>query len=201
MKIAVIIITALFVTGAPIAGILFEIQSNEVETEENKDTIPPTSSIESPTVFIKPPTYAEVGTAGFKITWKGSDNAGGSGIDHFDVQYRSSPTQCYCENTFCRGTVPGFSHWRDLVTNTTAASKFVMVSYERTMEFRVRAVDKSGNEESWSPIAESVTIIVTVPVNIYKALVMGHRIAEEVEGRIRERVPDDTPPSSEVEWM
>ena len=198
MKIAALIITALFLTAAPMGGIIFGINSTFTDSGEDEDSIPPTSSIESPTFFIKPPTYADFGTTGFEITWKGSDNANGAGIDHFDVQYRSSPVQCYGENIIGRSTVPGFSSWRDLVTNTTETSNFVAVSYERTVEFRVRAVDKEGNEESWSPVAEAGTVIVTVPTVVYNCLRRLPDVRGTVQERISDRVPENTPPGSRV---
>ncbi|MGA1847911.1 MAG: hypothetical protein ACMUHB_01100, partial [Thermoplasmatota archaeon] len=72
------------------------------------------------------------------------------------------------------------------------------VHHDMVYEFRVRAVDRSGNEEEWSPSAQTRTAVLTVPNVIYKAVMIGHYFKDETEERIKDRVPGDTHPVSRV---
>lgn len=188
-----ILITAIVMVTAPIGGIMI-MDNTTIEKEHVEDTTPPTSTIYSPLFYILPPLYDIGGITGFTVTWEGNDNEGGVGIDYFDVQYRYTPNNCY-------GDLPittMLPTWYDLITNTTKTSTLVNVRHDMLYEFRVRAVDKNGNEESWPAHPQTRTFVVTVPNVIYKALVIGHQVADGIEGRIRERIPDDTPPNSRV---
>jgi hypothetical protein len=199
MKITAMLITALILIAAPIGGAIFlEMQEQESNEKIHPDTTPPVSTIDSPAFYLIPPLYDGIGGMGFEVTWDGHDNEGGVGISHFDVQYRKFPSDCY--EGYDEGLigVPLLSHWNDLVTNTTETSTIVGVHHEMVYEFRVRAADKAGNEEEWPALAQTRTAVVTIPAVIYDALILGKKIADEVEERGRELIPDSTPPVSRV---
>jgi hypothetical protein len=199
MKITIMILTALIFAAAPIGGAIFlDFQEQENGVMTPKDTTPPTSTIDSPMFYLIPSLYDGIVALGFQVTWEGIDNEGGVGIDYYDVQYRTFPSNCYESYNGELSGVPLFPNWHDLVTNTTDTSVFVGVHHEMIYEFRVRAVDKNDNEEAWSILAGTRTAVVTVPVNIYRALMIAQYIIEEVEENIWERIPDDTAPISRV---
>jgi hypothetical protein len=86
----------------------------------------------------------------FQISWDGSDNAGGSGIATYDVQFKE-----------------GDGDWINYVTGTTAKSAtFGPAQNGVTYSFRARATDVAGNIQPWSEDAQTSTTAVNHPVAI-----------------------------------
>ncbi len=77
------------------------------------------------------PLYSTATT--FPLGWSGSDEAGGSGLDTFDVQYRLGLD----------------GDWRDFLTSTTLTSTQFTGENGRLYQFRIRANDKAGNAGNW----------------------------------------------------
>ncbi|MCB0037220.1 MAG: DNRLRE domain-containing protein, partial [Anaerolineales bacterium] len=82
----------------------------------------------------------------FMVSWHGSDNEGGSGIESYDVQYRVD------------GGV--WQDWRLHVTDNSAV--FDGGENGRFYEFRARAVDMAGNSEPFGE-AEAETTVDSIP--------------------------------------
>ncbi len=86
----------------------------------------------APTATVNPlPSWS---SSNFTVTWGGTDNPGGSGIDYYEVQFNANGG----------AWVP----WR---TNTEATSgQFTGGQDSVTYQFRARAVDNQGNVQPWS---------------------------------------------------
>lgn len=97
------------------------------------DTIPPSSSVNSL------PTYSPTS---FTVSWTGSDNSGGSGLDCYDVQAKANSGTWYT--------------WRSC---TTATSATYTGSSGSTYYFRSRARDRAGNWESYPSGYDASTTI------------------------------------------
>lgn len=107
-----------------------------IDYTELNDTQPPTVTVEAL------PTYSP---RHFTVAWSGTD-AGGSGIDYYDVQVR----------------VDG-GDWTDWVTGTmTTTAEYGQGENGRLYEFRARGVDHSGNVEAYGD-AEASTTADTLP--------------------------------------
>jgi hypothetical protein len=86
----------------------------------------------------------------FYVTWNGSDNAGGSGIAYYDVQYR----------------VNGGS-WRNWHLNVSFTSAQLTGAQDSTFyEFRVRAVDNVGNAQAFGEPQAATTVETAPPTSI-----------------------------------
>ncbi|MGA1793374.1 MAG: fibronectin type III domain-containing protein [Thermoplasmatota archaeon] len=196
MKTGLIIITALLMAAGPITGLVIsELSVKSTPAGIYEDTTPPTSTISAPLYFLIPPLYDVYGTS-FAVEWAGEDDPGGVGIDHFDVQYRKVPDNCY-------GVEPNIispvhAQWRDLKTNTTETSTRIEVHHEQYYAFRVRAVDRNGNVEEWSEIGEARTIVLSLPLHIYNAIMFGRMVREEIGENVHERISSDPTPVSRV---
>ncbi len=103
------------------------------------DTTPPSSSI-SP--------LGQWERATFRVTWSGQDNGGGSGLRHFDVQYRMNG-----------------GAWQNWQTATTATSANFTGVNAATYDFRVRATDWAGNVQPFPNNPQATTRVDSVPPN------------------------------------
>ncbi len=101
------------------------------------DTTPPTVTISA---------LPQWSPASFMVTWSGSDNPGGSGIDHYDVQYSIDGST--------------WVNWKiyTYVTSTT----FVGGQNGVLHQFRARAVDNAGNVQTWTN-SQAQTTVDSVP--------------------------------------
>jgi hypothetical protein len=70
----------------------------------------------------------------FRLAWAGSDNPGGSGIGHYELD---------------RSTDAGVT-WTSLSASLVTASYNVTVPSAGTISFRVRAIDVAGNIGAWA---------------------------------------------------
>ncbi|MBN1539295.1 MAG: hypothetical protein JW939_04055 [Candidatus Thermoplasmatota archaeon] len=195
MKLGPMIVTVILMAAAPMTGlILHEMGDNGPFNKDEEDIYPPTTSMSAPLYFLVPPLY-DIGGTSFAIQWEGEDDPGGVGLDHFDVQYLTYPSNCYDRGV---PSLPARHEWHDLLMGTTETSTRVHVYHGSYFAFRVRGVDKNGNTEDWSVAGDARTIIVEIPAMIYKAILFGHEIREEAVERIQGRFPDDTNPISRV---
>lgn len=105
----------------------------------NVDTTPPTSNVEQ---------LPQWSPGSFTVRWSGTDNPGGSGIRHFDVQFR----------------VNGGA-WQNWQMATTATSATFTGQNGNFYEFRVRAVDNANNVEAFQNTPDAGTTVDTVPPN------------------------------------
>lgn len=103
------------------------------------DTIPPTS-------VVNPLPQWSLGT--FRVTWTGSDNQGGSGIRHFDLDARLNGG--------------AWQRWLSATTATSADFNGVNAGF---YEFRVRAVDLAGNIQAFPTTPQANTRVDTVAPN------------------------------------
>ncbi len=103
----------------------------------NVDTTPPTSSMTA---------LPQWSTASFNVNWSGTDNPGGTGIRHFDVQVRENGGN--------------WQNWQTAVTNTSAT---FTGQNGILYEFRARAVDRANNFEAFPNNPQARTTVDTVP--------------------------------------
>ena len=101
------------------------------------DTTPPTSRVTA---------LPQWSPGTFTVNWTGSDNPGGSGIRHYDVQFRSNGGE-----------------WQNWQTATTATSATFTGQNNNLYEFRVRAVDNANNVEAFPNDPEASTRVDTIP--------------------------------------
>jgi len=101
------------------------------------DTTPPTSSMTA---------LPQWSPGTFTVSWSGSDNPGGSGIRHYDVQFRSNG-----------------GAWQNWQTATTATSATFTGQNNNLYEFRVRAVDLANNVEAFPNNPQASTRVDTLP--------------------------------------
>lgn len=101
------------------------------------DTVPPTSSMTA---------LPQWSTGNFTVRWSGTDGTDGSGIRHYDVQFR----------------VNGGA-WQNWQTATTATSANFTGQNGAFYEFRVRAVDIANNVEAFRNNPDTSTTVDTVP--------------------------------------
>ena len=102
-----------------------------VNYEVTVDTTPPTSSMTA---------LPQWSPGTFTVNWTGSDNPGGTGIRHYDVQFRSNG-----------------GAWQNWQTATTATSATFTGQNNNLYEFRVRAVDMANNVEAFPTNPEATT--------------------------------------------
>lgn len=112
-----------------------------VDYTYSTDTTPPTASV-NPL-----PQWSQ---GSFTVTWDGADNAGGSGIAYFDVQYNSNA-----------GT---WINWLNHVTGKSAT--FAGGANGTLYQFRARAVDNAGNVQAWTG-SQAQTTVDTEPPSVY----------------------------------
>ena len=99
------------------------------------DAIAPAASVNT----LPPVTFSQ----SFGVSWAGSDNTNGSGIDVFDVQFR----------------VEG-APWRNWFLGTDRTSAiFTGARSGETYQFRARAIDIAGNVQPWSAAPQAETLI------------------------------------------
>lgn len=103
------------------------------------DTTPPTSNVQQ---------LPQWSPGSFTVRWSGTDNPGGSGIRHFDVQAR----------------VNGGA-WENWQLATTATSATFNGQNGNFYEFRVRAVDNANNVEAFQNAPDAGTTVDTLPPN------------------------------------
>jgi len=95
----------------------------------------------APIASVIPFSEQLISNSQFNVSWTGQDNAGGSGIDFYDVQYNADSDGLDWVN------------WLLHVTNTSATFTAESTKYQ----FRVRATDKAGNLSTWST-PEEITV-------------------------------------------
>jgi len=103
------------------------------------DTTPPTSNV------TQLPQWSP-GT--FTVRWQGQDNQGGSGIRHYDIQFRANGG--------------AWQNWRTATTQTSAS---FTGSNGTHYEFRARAVDNANNVEAFPNAPDAGTTVDTLPPN------------------------------------
>lgn len=109
------------------------------------DTTPPTSSMT---------TLPQWSQGTFNVQWTGTDNDGGSGIKHYDVQFRNNG-----------------GAWQNWQTATTATSATFTGQNGVLHEFRVRAVDNFNNVQAFPVNPQTGTTVDTIaPTSIINAL-------------------------------
>jgi hypothetical protein len=111
--------------------------SSSAQAWTKVDTIIPNATMNAlpPTTFS--PNYG--------VSWIGSDNAGGSGIRNYDIQYRIDD-----------------GPWMDGLMQTTQTAEQVTGAEDgQRWEFRARATDNAGNVQPWSSVAQAWTLIST----------------------------------------
>jgi hypothetical protein len=97
------------------------------------DTLPPSVSVNAL------PGYTF--TPSFQVTWSGSDNPGGSGIQSYDVQFQKDN-----------------GPWQAWLVNTTATSaQFTGGQDGSTYGFRARGTDVAGNVQPYTAVAQAAT--------------------------------------------
>lgn len=100
------------------------------------DTTPPTTTMT---------TLPQWSPASFNVNWSGTDNPGGTGIRHFDVQFRANGG--------------GWQNWQTATTNTSATFTGTNgILYE----FRARAVDNANNFEAFPNTPQTGTTVDTI---------------------------------------
>ena len=109
-------------------------------TLEVVDDRPPTSTVN--------PLPVSMLNSSFDVTWGGYDNPGGSGIDHFDVQYREDD-----------------GPWTDWLVGTDLGSSIFAGEMGKTYGFRCRSVDVAGNVEDYPEDGDAFTTL-GIPVKI-----------------------------------
>jgi hypothetical protein len=134
-------------------GVLYQFRARAVDNAGNVqswsgsqaqttvDTVPPSVTVEALPQY----TFSQSAI----IRWGGSDNAGGSGIATYDVQWREQG-----------------GAWQTLVSNTTTTS-FQATGGKNgvTYEFRARGTDRAGNVQPWSEYPQAATTVVLHPVS------------------------------------
>lgn len=103
------------------------------------DTTPPTSNV------TQLPQWSP-GT--FTVRWTGQDNPGGSGIRHYDIQFRANGG--------------AWQNWQTATTQTSASFTGNNGTY---YEFRARAVDNANNVEAFPTSPDAGTTVDTLPPN------------------------------------
>jgi hypothetical protein len=86
-------------------------------------------------------------SSSFPVGWSGTDNPGGSGIRHYDVDVRLNDGEWL---SWLRGVG---------TTSATFTNAQNLVIYQ----FRVRAVDVAGNVQPFGPNAQAETLVVLQP--------------------------------------
>jgi hypothetical protein len=93
-------------------------------------------------------------TQSFVVTWGGTDNPGGSGIQHYDVEYRKE-------------TLDALGPWQPLLSKTTQTSfTFTGGKDLAAYQFRARATDNVGNVQPFSDEAQAETVVMLTPLSI-----------------------------------
>lgn len=109
-----------------------------------QDTTPPTATVAS---------LATYSPRSFTVSWSGSDNSGGSGIAYYDVQYKAE------------GDV-----WTTWFSQTTQTSATFTGQHNVLYQFRARAVDRAGNQESFGAAEAQTRVDGNPPVTTVAAL-------------------------------
>jgi hypothetical protein len=104
-----------------------------------QDTTPPTARVGG-----LPPYQGDLS---FTVRWSGSDEAGGSGLASYDVQYQAGVTGA----------------WVDWQTGTTATSAQFTGTDNVAYAFRARARDKAGNQGAYPATGDTRTTISAHP--------------------------------------
>ena len=108
-----------------------------------------TIDVTAPTGTLNPlPQFTN--STSFWVSWTGTDNAGGSGVASYNVQYQ----------------IDG-GGWQNLIQNTPQTSFYVQnAQTAQRWGFRIQAVDNAGNQQAWSSTAQAQTTILANPVAI-----------------------------------
>lgn len=105
------------------------------QTWTEVDAIAPAASVNA----LPPVMFSQ----SFDVSWVGSDNIDGSGVDVFDVQFREAGDPW---GTWLIGT--------DLTSAT-----FTGADNSETYQFRARAIDIAGNVQPWSAVPQAETLV------------------------------------------
>jgi hypothetical protein len=109
-------------------------------------TVTITKDTTKPTVAMTAPHTLDSLSPDFAVTWHGIDNAGGSGISHYDVEQLSATWN---------GTASTWALWK---TNTRATFATFVGTYGHSYCLRVHAVDKANNVSPWAQQCTSVPL-------------------------------------------
>jgi len=144
-------------------------ESQHVEAFSNSvqllvlDKTPPSSSVQE----LQP----NILNTTFTVSWHGADNAGGSGIKCFDVQYKE-----------------GQGEWKDWLTGTNLTSSDFTGRMPEFYRFRCRAWDWQGNCEEY-PDGEGDTgtvlgysMVIHTPYSVSQALIRGVWYSADEDG-------------------
>jgi hypothetical protein len=96
------------------------------------DSVAPTTT--APSATLRSGASLSGSSVPLSLTWSGSDNAGGSGIDHYELAR----------------TTDGGATWPTVSSSLTTRSAAVSAAASGTVRYRVRAVDKAGNPGAWA---------------------------------------------------
>jgi hypothetical protein len=141
---------------------------------EPVDEVAPVSALHAtPSIYILPENIYYLPTV--TLIWNGTDNLDGSGINHFDVQYKAK----YVGRNFHTMEIPT---WRDLEMDTTNTTYDFWATPDYIYYFRCRAVDNAGNEEPWPMVCDSFSVVVDFPTGLCD------EIYERLENRVEERI-------------
>jgi hypothetical protein len=111
------------------------------QAQTTVDTLPPSVSVNALPGFTFTPS--------FQVTWSGSDNPGGSGIQSYDVQFQ-------VDN----------GPWQAWLVNTTATSaQFTGGRDGSIYGFRARGTDFAGNVQPYTAVAQAATRVETTGPN------------------------------------
>lgn len=133
------------------------------------DNTPPTSMVNAL------PEYSLPGM--FQVSWNGSDNSGGLGIDSYDIQYKDGEVGV----------------WTDLVTQARFTNINFWGEIGHAYYFRSRAIDKDRNIEAYPPSEDGDTHISIVSY-VFQGMVMGNTDKPVLNASVQV-LPKGTPPT------
>jgi hypothetical protein len=104
------------------------------------DTVAPVATLDALPQFTT--------STSFWVSWSGTDNVGGSGVALYNLQAQ----------------IDGGA-WQTLIQNTPQTSFYVQNGQTgQIWGFRIQAVDHAGNQQAWSNVAQSETLVFANPV-------------------------------------
>lgn len=129
------------------------------------------------------------------VEWYGFDNLGGSGIKDYDVQYKKQ----YMGNDPHTLIAP---MWIDLYINTTETVDHFFATTDHVYYFRVRACDNAGNEEPWTELFNSITVVKRIPNETYEEAIEQIRngnLDDDIPSEIKDRLKEPKKPKDPKE--
>ncbi|UCH89307.1 MAG: PKD domain-containing protein [Thermoplasmata archaeon] len=170
-------------TSALMAADYFCDDSNEsTPVCEEQDYFAPTSTIKAyPRLIILPEDIYYINSQFYlpsvHLEWRGVDDPDGSGIKHYDVQYKSQ----YIGNDIQTLVMP---FWTYLYMNTTETSGTFFPFVDNIYYFRVRATDNFGNVEEWTTLWDTFIVNLGIDTSPEEPA----EVREEIHTRVHERL-------------